>query len=389
MNDIRDQVIARLQGQAMIDFVAQVAGQQPKRSGADYKILCPFHDDHSPSLAINVSKRDSGIFRCFACGWSGDAFDFIGELHGIDNFPDRARFIAERLGMTVDRSVAPRCTATPQRAVESAPSVETMTAAEVLDAYRELGASALDPTSWCEQLGVDPWSLEAVGGLVAPMRDRTVLVVPMRSPDGKLASLRFRCFDTKKRWSLDAKERVDGRMRQVKNTRAGLMAHHEVWDPTVCLDDIITLVIEGETDLLAAMTMMRRTFGDDDPAVWPARWIALPGVQSCHDLLLESRLSRVVLCFFDGDVAAREALFSQRPRRRADDGTMEKQLDQPYQQRLLARLKRAGYQARAAFPPPAEKKLDLRDLVRDGWGWRRFLGWCLEHGTADEYGCKR
>ena len=40
----------------------------------DEKIICPFHDDHSPSCHVNF---DDGIFHCFACGASGDAFKFV------------------------------------------------------------------------------------------------------------------------------------------------------------------------------------------------------------------------------------------------------------------------------------------------------------------------
>jgi DNA primase len=38
------------------------------------KIVCPFHDDHNPSCHINF---DEGAFHCFACGASGDAFQFV------------------------------------------------------------------------------------------------------------------------------------------------------------------------------------------------------------------------------------------------------------------------------------------------------------------------
>jgi DNA primase len=40
----------------------------------DDKIVCPFHDDHNPSCHINF---DEGVFHCFACGASGDAYQFV------------------------------------------------------------------------------------------------------------------------------------------------------------------------------------------------------------------------------------------------------------------------------------------------------------------------
>ena len=35
--------------------------------------LCPFHDDHNPSLSVNL---ETGLFRCFSCGAKGDIFNF-------------------------------------------------------------------------------------------------------------------------------------------------------------------------------------------------------------------------------------------------------------------------------------------------------------------------
>lgn len=40
----------------------------------DEKIVCPFHDDNHPSCTVNF---DDGLFHCFACGASGDAFQFV------------------------------------------------------------------------------------------------------------------------------------------------------------------------------------------------------------------------------------------------------------------------------------------------------------------------
>lgn len=44
-----------------------------KKAGSGYVAVCPFHDDHQPSLHINPKK---GIFKCFACGTGGDLFSF-------------------------------------------------------------------------------------------------------------------------------------------------------------------------------------------------------------------------------------------------------------------------------------------------------------------------
>lgn len=45
-----------------------------KRSGKDYKGLCPFHDDKNPSMHVS---EDKGLFHCFSCGAGGDIFGFM------------------------------------------------------------------------------------------------------------------------------------------------------------------------------------------------------------------------------------------------------------------------------------------------------------------------
>ena len=45
------------------------------------KVLCPFHDDHKPSLGVNLDK---GVYNCFACGDGGNALDFVAHMEGLD-----------------------------------------------------------------------------------------------------------------------------------------------------------------------------------------------------------------------------------------------------------------------------------------------------------------
>ena len=50
--------------------------------GAWKNALCPFHDDHSPSLRVRL---DSGSFKCMACGTrGGDILAFHMQRHGMD-----------------------------------------------------------------------------------------------------------------------------------------------------------------------------------------------------------------------------------------------------------------------------------------------------------------
>ena len=62
-----------------------------KKLGKEYRGPCPFHADKNPSLSINEEK---GLFYCFGCQQSGDAFDFIMRVEGV-GFRDAKR----QLGM--------------------------------------------------------------------------------------------------------------------------------------------------------------------------------------------------------------------------------------------------------------------------------------------------
>lgn len=60
------------------------------------KGLCPFHDDHKPSLSINLV---TGLYRCFACGAAGDVFAFYQKLKGGIEFPIALAEIAAMQGI--------------------------------------------------------------------------------------------------------------------------------------------------------------------------------------------------------------------------------------------------------------------------------------------------
>ena len=54
--------------------------------------ICPFHDDHTPSLKLDDR------YHCFGCGADGDAIDFTARLLGISNF-SAAQKLAEEFGI--------------------------------------------------------------------------------------------------------------------------------------------------------------------------------------------------------------------------------------------------------------------------------------------------
>ena len=68
-----------------------------KKNGANYKWLCPFHGEKTPSFQVN---RDKGFFHCFGCGAGGDVIKFL-QLHEKIGFHDAVKQLAQRFGMTI------------------------------------------------------------------------------------------------------------------------------------------------------------------------------------------------------------------------------------------------------------------------------------------------
>ena len=69
-----------------------------KKAGANYKGLCPFHDDKHPSMSVSPAK---GIFKCFSCGQGGNAVHFIMEHEGL-SYPLAIKFLADKYNIPIE-----------------------------------------------------------------------------------------------------------------------------------------------------------------------------------------------------------------------------------------------------------------------------------------------
>ena len=71
------------------------------KSGSNYKALCPFHNEKTPSFSINNQEKNS--FKCFGCGVSGDIFSYVMEKYKID-FKESLKILANEAGIILNDS---------------------------------------------------------------------------------------------------------------------------------------------------------------------------------------------------------------------------------------------------------------------------------------------
>ncbi len=69
-----------------------------KKNGANWKCVCPFHDDSNPSLVVSPSKQ---IYHCFSCGAGGDSIKFVMEYEKL-TYPETIEKLASMYNFSLD-----------------------------------------------------------------------------------------------------------------------------------------------------------------------------------------------------------------------------------------------------------------------------------------------
>lgn len=96
-DNILDQILDRC------DIVEIISSYVPlKRVGRNYKALCPFHHEKTPSFIVNPEK---GIFHCFGCGIGGNVFSFIMKYERLE-FPEVVKMLAKKTGVALPERTA-------------------------------------------------------------------------------------------------------------------------------------------------------------------------------------------------------------------------------------------------------------------------------------------
>lgn len=94
MADYAEEIKARL---GIYEVVSQYV--QLKRAGHNYKGLCPFHSEKTPSFVVSPDKQ---ICHCFGCNKGGDIFTFVQELENI-SFGEAMEMLADQAGVKIEK----------------------------------------------------------------------------------------------------------------------------------------------------------------------------------------------------------------------------------------------------------------------------------------------
>ena len=83
------------------DIIEIVSNYLPlTKRGKNYFGVCPFHDDHSPSMSVSPEKQ---IYTCFSCGATGNVFTFVSEYEHI-SFIEAVKLLGSKVGFSLEDS---------------------------------------------------------------------------------------------------------------------------------------------------------------------------------------------------------------------------------------------------------------------------------------------
>ena len=81
------------------DIVSIISDYIPlKLKGKNYFGVCPFHDDHSPSMSVSKERQ---LFKCFVCNKGGNVFTFVKDYENI-NYIEAVKKVADKVGIPLD-----------------------------------------------------------------------------------------------------------------------------------------------------------------------------------------------------------------------------------------------------------------------------------------------
>jgi len=303
------------QANDIVDVVSEHVSLKGK--GREMVGLCPFHEDHTPSMNVSPTKQ---IFKCFACGAGGDVLKFVQMRENL-TFPQAVERLAERAGISLEPVKRMR-SQTPSQATDVDPNMLARLNAWATEFFQralndpQKGATARDylasrqisPESIAKwRLGAGPNASDALanaaaarkipprllpqGGLsTATGQDRFVnrLMFPISDVTGRIIGFGGRTLSDAGAKYINSPATP---LFDKSNTLYGLeQARHNI----VATGTVV--VVEGYTDVI-----MAHQFGCTNV-------VATLGTSftTGHGRILRRYAKRVVLVF-DSDTAGREA----------------------------------------------------------------------------------
>lgn len=155
-----------------------------KPRGREYVGLCPFHNDHKPSMYVVPHKQ---IYTCFSCGAGGDIFKFIMDYHKM-TFGEALRHLAERAGVKLTERTRRRSKHDSETAVERSHIKDANdTAQKFFRGILRHPDHGLHARELIERRAISPEMVEAFGIGAAPDRwDGLELFIAKRELDANV-----------------------------------------------------------------------------------------------------------------------------------------------------------------------------------------------------------
>lgn len=269
---IPDHIIDEIRQRA--DIVEVVSDYLPlKKSGANYRALCPFHEEKTPSFNVNSERQ---IFHCFGCGEGGNVFTFVMKIENI-SFPEAARMLGRRYGVVVPEAGGGERASSEldalYRALEDAadfyhrlllgqragsPVLEYLKKRRVTDEMIKAFRLGWAPDSWdalhshLKSRGIDDKVAEKAGLIKVSSRGnyidrfRARLIFPITNPGGRVIGFGGRIIE---KGAKEAAKYINSPETQVYNKSSVLYGLHQATE--AARREGVMMVVEGYMDVLA------------------------------------------------------------------------------------------------------------------------------------------
>ncbi|UZQ82149.1 DNA primase [Thermoanaerobacter sp. RKWS2] len=94
----REMIEKVIEANDIVDVISEYV--ELKKAGKEFKGLCPFHREKTPSFMVSQEKQ---VYHCFGCNASGNVVTFIMDIENL-TFKEAIEFLADRVGITLEES---------------------------------------------------------------------------------------------------------------------------------------------------------------------------------------------------------------------------------------------------------------------------------------------